>query len=141
MGDSSAATPLRPRSLSSGEETPRPFSSLSATSQEILEACERWATELRATRRDLQHAQDELTSAKGVSDILFNLVEKMWALLCACRNGNDEKLSQSTLGVLLDAAIGHLDVQSLREAYERLRRENQQLRSLLAAATGQAEPC
>ncbi|RAL06490.1 uncharacterized protein BO97DRAFT_358635, partial [Aspergillus homomorphus CBS 101889] len=79
---------------------------------------------------------DELTSAKGVSDILFNLVEKMWALLCACRNGNDEKLSQSTLAVLLDAAIGHLDVQSLREAYEKLRRENQQLRSLLAAAPG-----
>ncbi|EHA21824.1 hypothetical protein ASPNIDRAFT_128516, partial [Aspergillus niger ATCC 1015] len=71
---------------------------------------------------------DERASAKGVSDILFALVETMWALLCTYRQGDEEKLSQSTLGIVLDGALRQLELQSSQETCETLRRENQHLR-------------
>ncbi|RDH26148.1 hypothetical protein BDQ94DRAFT_176606 [Aspergillus welwitschiae] len=137
MCDPPTATPLCSPPVSLGEEeTLRSFARLAGTCQEVLDAYGRQAREFRAAKQDLQRVQDELTSVKGVSDILFTLVENLWALVCACRDGNDELLSQTTLEVVLDATIGRLDSQSLREAQETLRRENQQLRDLLLAATG-----
>ncbi|KAH2840968.1 hypothetical protein KXW36_001203, partial [Aspergillus fumigatus] len=92
--------------------------------------------ELKAARDELCNAQSELTILKGLLEILFNLLEKMWATVRTYQMGKDMKEAEvqgegEPLGAVLDLAIMQLDLQSTKIDCDALRRENTFLRSLL----------
>ncbi|KAH1506051.1 hypothetical protein KXX29_007891, partial [Aspergillus fumigatus] len=92
------------------------------------------------------NAQSELTILKGLLEILFNLLEKMWATVRTYQMGKDMKEAEvqgegEPLGAVLDLAIMQLDLQSTKIDCDALRRENTFLRSLLHGTEAAADQC
>ncbi|KAH2988343.1 hypothetical protein KXW58_006120 [Aspergillus fumigatus] len=119
---------------------------LPKTCDKIVEAFNKNSRELKAARDELCNAQSELTIVKGLLKILFNLLEKMWAMVQTYQMGKDMKDVQvqgegESLGAILDLAIMQLDLQSIKIDCDALRRENRFLRSLVHATEAAADQC
>ncbi|KJK62588.1 hypothetical protein P875_00095204 [Aspergillus parasiticus SU-1] len=119
---------------------------LPKTCDTIVDAFNKNSRELKAARDELCNAQSELTVLKGFLEILFNLLEKMWATVRTCQMDKDMKEAQAqgegeSLGAILDLAIMHLDLQSIKIDCDALRRENRFLRSLVRATEAAADQC
>lgn len=64
---------------------------LPKTCDTIADAFNKNSRELKAARDELCNAQSELTILKGLLEILFNLLEKMWATVRTYQMGKDMK--------------------------------------------------
>ncbi|KAH1293664.1 hypothetical protein KXV68_006281 [Aspergillus fumigatus] len=119
---------------------------LPKTCDTIADAFNKNSRELKAARDELCNAQSELTILKGLLEILFNLLEKMWATVRTYQMGKDMKEAEvqgegEPLGAVLDLAIMQLDLQSTKIDCDALRRENTFLRSLLHGTEAAADQC
>ena len=80
----------------------------------------------------MRHARAELANTQRLTETLFNLIERMWALLCSYDEAQGEARRQRQLfESTLDVAVARLDLQSAQLDCELLRKENSQLRELL----------
>ncbi|KAH1415113.1 hypothetical protein KXX32_000957, partial [Aspergillus fumigatus] len=89
---------------SSEEEDSSPFqmeeaalallAELPKTCDTIVDAFSKNSRELKAARDELCNAHSELTILKGLLEILFNLLEKMWATVRTYQMGKDMKEEQ-----------------------------------------------
>jgi hypothetical protein len=112
----------------------------------IVDAFSKNSRELKAARDELCKAESKLTILKGLLEILFNLLEKMWATVRTYQMGKDMKEAQvqreeEPLGAVLDLAIMQLDLQSIKIDRDALHRENNFLRSLVHAADAATDQC
>jgi hypothetical protein len=119
---------------------------LPKTCDTIVNAFGKNSRELKVARDELCNAQSELTILKGLLEILFTLLEKMWATVRTYQMGKDRKEAQvqreeEPLGAVLDLAIMQLDLQSIKIDRDALRRENNFLRSLVHAEEAAADQC
>jgi hypothetical protein len=119
---------------------------LPKTCNTIINAFGKNSRELKAARDELCNAQSKLTILKGLLEILFTLLEKMWATVQTYQIGKDRKEAQvqreeEPLGAVLDLAIMQLDLQSIKINHDALRRENNFLRSLVHAEEAAADQC
>jgi hypothetical protein len=119
---------------------------LPKTCDTIVSAFNKNSRKLKAARDELRNAQSELTILKGLLEILFNLLEKMWATIQTYQMGKDMKESQvqgdgESLGAILDLAIMQLDLQSIKIDCDALRQENKILQGLVHATEEAADQC
>jgi hypothetical protein len=91
-------------------------------------------------RQELTRVYDEHTATKGLVNILLNLIEKLWLLLCTYDEELGAAVRQRQLfESMLDSAIAQLDLQNLRRDYDSLRHENDRLRRSLETERQSAE--
>ncbi|PKX93542.1 uncharacterized protein P174DRAFT_430547 [Aspergillus novofumigatus IBT 16806] len=99
---------------------------LPKTCNTIIDAFSKNSRELKAAQDEVCNAQSELTILRGLLKILFNLLEKMWAMVRTYYMGKDMKEAQvqgegESLGGILDLAIMQLDLQSIKINCDALR--------------------
>ncbi|KAL5364315.1 hypothetical protein BJX96DRAFT_178838 [Aspergillus floccosus] len=109
-----------------------PGPDLIAQCRMVVQALEERGQQLLDTHDELRHARAELANTQRLTETLFNLIERMWALLCSYDEAQGEARRQRQLfESTLDVAVARLDLQSAQLDCELLRKENSQLRELL----------
>lgn len=86
--------------------------------------------ELFKARLELGKIKAELATNNGICEVLFNLVEKMRALLSLYDQGH-AVLQRPDLESVLESAVAQLELQSSKIDCDALRQENSHLRKAL----------